>query len=209
MKQIFLTLIIACACAISATAQSPAADAFVSAPVAVFPLLDKNTRLDMIDYFNSGSSTPSTNSLRGQSHITSLSPMDLRISMTESTSYQIAILPTSDDSITVLIETIAMPARDSRISFYDSNWNQLTGKQFIAPALRDWLTDAGKKDIETVEMIVPFLIVGYEYDAEKKTLLLTNNINDFVSKEFIEQIDSYFLPTLTYRWDGKKFSLVK
>ncbi len=209
MQRLILSLIILCAGVLSSVAQFSATQAFASAPTKAFPLLEKNTRLDMIDYFNSGSSTASTNMLGGSSRITAITPMDMRIAMTESTTYQIAILETSSDSIIALIETIAMPALDSRISFYDRNWNKLDGKQFTAPSLRDWLNDTGKKEIEMVKTIIPFLIVSYEYDATTKTLTLTNNINDFVSVEHTEQVNSYFIPSLTYRWNGKKFSLVK
>ena len=38
--------------------QFTAADAFTSAPQNIFPLLDRNTRLDMVDYVKSGLSTP-------------------------------------------------------------------------------------------------------------------------------------------------------
>lgn len=209
MLRLILVLTILCAHAMSSVAQFSATKAFVSAPTEVFPLLDKNTRLDMIDYFNSGSSTASTNSLQGASRITSIAPMDVRIAMTESTTYQIAVLKTSTDSIIALIETIAMPACDSRISFYNRDWTCTDGKQFTPPTLRDWLNDTGRKEIDMVEMIVPFLIVGYEYDATTETLTLTNNIDDFVSVEYLEQVKSYFIPTLSYRWNGKKFSLVK
>lgn len=209
MQRLILSLIILCAGVLSSVAQFSTTQAFASAPTKAFPLLEKNTRLDMIDYFNSGSSTASTNMLGGSSRITAITPMDMRIAMTESTTYQIAILETSSDSIIALIETIAMPALDSRISFYDRNWNKLDGKQFTAPSLRDWLNDTGKKEIEMVKTIIPFLIVSYEYDATTKTLTLTNNINDFVSVEHTEQVNSYFIPSLTYRWNGKKFSLVK
>ena len=41
----------------NASARLTAAGAFADAPAPLFPLLDKNARLDMIDYFNSGSAT--------------------------------------------------------------------------------------------------------------------------------------------------------
>ena len=209
MKRCIFSFIIACVSIMSAMAQLTATNAFTSAPSALFPLLDKNTRLDMVDYYNSGSDTPSTNALSGSSRITSLTPMDIRIDMTESTSYQIAILPTSGDSLIMVIETMAMPAKDSRISFYDSSWTSLGNKIFAAPTLRDWLNDNGRKNIEIVEMIVPFLIASYDYDTSTGTLTLTNNLPDFVSKEDIDEVNSYFLPSLSYRWTGKKFSPVK
>lgn len=49
-----------------ANAQLTASKAFADAPASVFPLLNRNARLDMIDYFNGGMSTASTNALPRQ-----------------------------------------------------------------------------------------------------------------------------------------------
>ena len=46
---------------LAASAQLTASKAFTSAPSDVFPLLDTNTRMDMVDYYNSGLATPSAN----------------------------------------------------------------------------------------------------------------------------------------------------
>ena len=65
-----------------AFAQLTASRAFAEAPQSVFPLLDHNTRLDMIDYFNSGMTTASKNNMDGKSRITALTPNKVEISMT-------------------------------------------------------------------------------------------------------------------------------
>ena len=59
-KVIVIALITACVLPLKSHARLTAAEAFASAPQSVFPLLDKNARLDMIDYFNSGSSASSS-----------------------------------------------------------------------------------------------------------------------------------------------------
>ena len=74
----------------NASARLTAAGAFADAPAPLFPLLDKNARLDMIDYFNSGSATPTQNALQGKSRVTALTPDDIKIAMTDASSYQIS-----------------------------------------------------------------------------------------------------------------------
>ena len=76
----------------SAMAQLKSVDAFTNAPMSVFPLLDKNARLDMVDYFNSGSTTATQNSLQGRSRVTELTDNDIKIAMTDASSYQLSIL---------------------------------------------------------------------------------------------------------------------
>ncbi len=117
-KTLALTILGICASAGSAYAQLNATNAFASAPQSVFPLLDKNARLDMIDYFASGSDTPSRNKLDGSSRISELNDYSVKIKMTDASDYQLAILPAGSDSLIAVISTVATPAHDSHISFY-------------------------------------------------------------------------------------------
>lgn len=193
---------------VSASAQFTASQAFASAPASQFPLLDSTTRLDMIDYFNSGSSTASTNQLRGSSRITALSPESLTFKMTDASTYQIAVLPAGKDSLITVIETVSMPARDSRISFYGRDWSPARSGLFTAPSLRDWMTDAGRAQADMIEAMVPFLIVSYEYDPSTRVLTLTNNLSSFISHDDLS-VEECFHPSLRFRWDGKRMTPLK
>ncbi len=191
-----------------ANAQLTAAEAFVNAPRNVFPLLDKNTRLDMIDYFNSGSATPSTNQLQGKSRITELTPASVKISMTDASSYQLALLPAGNDTVIALISTVATPAPDSNLAFYKSDWTVLNAADFFSkPSLKDWLTNGGK--IDDVEGLVPFLLISYDYDPGTTVMTLTNNTKQFLSDDVYDIVGSYLSPALSYKWDGKKLTLKK
>lgn len=95
MKSVILLIVAAAAVALiapSARASLTASKAFASAPQSVFPLLDTNTRLDMIDYYNSNLSTPSPNRLDGRSRITSLSDKVASIELTQASSCDVIII---------------------------------------------------------------------------------------------------------------------
>lgn len=210
MRRTIISIFTLIATISSMNAQLTAADAFASAPLPTFPLVDKTTRLDMIDYFNSGSSTASNNTLRGSSRITAISPMKVCVEMSASSTYQIAILPTKGDSVIAVVETLRLPAADSRITLYDRHWTPLDAKkQFTPPSLSDWLTDEGRRNRGEVESIVPFLIVDYDYDPTTATLTLTNSLSEFVAEADRDAISRYLHPTLAYKWDGKKFASKK
>lgn len=193
--------------ALAATAQTTAASAFVDAPKSVFPLLDQSARLDMLDYFNSGMSNPTTNALDGKSRITSATPARLEISMTDASTYQINILPAEGgDTLVALISTVATPAPDSRMSIYSRDWStNLTGEVFARPRLADWLTSEGKKRSGEVEALVPFLLVSYSYDPATGLLTLTNNTSRFLSADVYEIVEPCFRKALVYKWNNKKF----
>ena len=71
--------------------------------------------------------------------------------------------------------------------------------------LKDWLTPEGRKNIDEVESLVPFLLISYEYNPDNRTLTLTNNTAQFLSDDIYTIVSPFLLPAITYRWDGKKF----
>ena len=208
-QRLLAALLLLAACSPAMMARLTAAGAFSDAPASLFPLLDRNTRLDMIDYFNSGSATASTNAMQGKSRITSLNPDDIRIAMTDASSYQISLLPSGNDTIIAVIQTVATPAHDSHINFYSRSWQKLNGNYFTAPVMNDWLSESGKKNDGEVAAMVPFTLAEYVYDPATATLSLTNNLKEFLSPDVYSMVADNLLPTLTYKWDGTRMNKVK
>lgn len=193
---------IAASFAISLSAQT-AADAFKSAPVDIFPILEPSTRLDMIDYFNSGMSTPSRNTMSGNSRITELTPTSLTIEMTKASTYQLVVLPGNNIA---LVTTITTPAPDSKMAIYSPDWaNNLTAKTFSKPTLDDWLTPEGKKNKSEVEMNVPFLLIQYNIEPSTGTLTLTNNTSGFLAEEIYQIVEPWLLQSIVFDWNGTKY----
>ena len=196
--------------ALGAFGQTTAADLFTSAPQSVFPLLDRNTRLDMVDYYRNGMSNPSQNQLEGRSSITEMTPESITVKMTDSSAMQIVDLKGSKDDVVAVISTVAAPGLDSTIKFFDTEWNPLpTEAYFKKPELKDWLTDSGKQHEMDVTMQVPFMLSSYRIDPSNSTLILTNNLGNFLDKEIYDDLSSYLNPSLTYSWTGKEFKAVK
>ncbi len=209
MKKHLLTLALMGA-ALTGMAQTSAADLFTSAPQNVFPLLDQNTRLDMVDYYKNGMSTPSQNSLDGRSLITEMTPASLTVKMTDSSAMQIVELKGPKGSVVALISTVATPGLDSNIKFFDSDWKPLpTESFFVKPGWKEWLTDSGRQNQDEVTMQVPFMLASYRIDPESGTLTLTNNLSHFLDKALYDDLSSYLRPQLVYLWNGKNYTLQK
>ena len=188
-------------------AKSDVADAFANSPRAVFPLLDSNTRLDMIDYFKNGLSTPSQNALEGKSQILELTPEYMNIKMTDSSTAQLIMLEDGRQELIALINTVAAPGLDSNMKFYiykDGSWGLIDAKGtnwlFSKPGWKEWLTADGQSHKAEVEMQVPFMLVSYKYDPASGQLVLTNNISKFLDKEVYESISPYLVQQLVYTW---------
>lgn len=209
MKKLILALTILGA-AFTAGAQITASSAFSTAPQKVFPLLDTNTRLDMIDYFNSGMSNTSLNNLEGQSSITDMSPESLSLKMTDSSTAQLVVLQGAKGPVVMLISTVAAPGLDSSISFFNDSWSPLKADDyFTRPDWPQWFTPAGNANEGEVMAQVPFMLASYSYDPTTLTLTVTNNLSRFLGKDLYDGISSYLYPSLQYVWNGKKFTLAK
>lgn len=191
-------------------AAQPVAEAFKTAPSGLLPLLAKNTRLDMIDYFNSGMDTPSKNELGGNSRIESMTDESIILTVSSASKAQLATLPYGNETLVAFISTVETPASDSKMSVFTFDWSQdLTEKTFKEPEIKDWLTDEGKKKDSEVEAMMPFMLVAYSYDPATKILTLTNNSASFISDDVYKIVSPYIKKQLTYRWNGKKFEPLK
>ncbi|MDE6370461.1 MAG: DUF3256 family protein [Duncaniella sp.] len=198
------SLLLALTLWLTSAAQLTPAGAFASAPSSVIPLLDRNTRLDMIDYFTHSIPTASANRLDGQSIITEMTPTSVTVKLTESSSMQIALLPVKSDTILAVINTVATPGLDSGLSFYTRSWEPLpVVKYFIAPTWSDWVVKG--HNINAVTESAPFMLTSYYINPADNILTVTNNLSFFLDKDTYERIAPDLYPTLSYRWDGKKF----
>lgn len=186
-----------------------AAEAFAKAPAAVFPTVDSLTRLDMIDYFNSGSAKASRNLLRGDCRVTAVSDARLDFESSDISTHSIELLPAAKgDTVVMLISTMRTPAEDSRVRFFTTSWRELPGMMDSA-GLADWLTPEGRRDRVDVENAVPFILATATYDPATSILTLACDPAAYLPKEGADVAEKGLKRTLSFRWDGKRMKLMK
>lgn len=204
-----MTLMLTAAAALTASAQTTAGDMLVNAPTDVLPMLPRNTRLDMIDYFKSSLPNASANLLQGKSKVTALSADNIELSVSDASSYQLSLLPMGKDTVAVFIETFYTPVPDSSIRFVTRGWQPVERMLFEEPVLADWLTDEGKRHRRDVEGTVPFILAGYRYDPSTGLLTVTNNTASYLTADEYAPVEPLLRKQLTYRWNGKRMVPVK
>ena len=159
-------------------AASKAVDFFNSAPLDVAGNLSQISRLDMVDYFVSGSTFKSENQLGAKVALKSLGDEMVVWQDDDSVSTAIVVLPSASpraDTLLMVIRTIGGPMPDSEVSFYDSGWNEIRDlRGFPRPALKDWVKPAGRRMLAEIGETLPFMLATAGYDAETRTLTLTN-----------------------------------
>jgi len=177
---------------------------FAMAPSDVLPLLPVNTRLDMLDYYNSGVNRASRDAAGGRAVITSSAARRLTFEMGDSCSYELAVFTAGADTVVAIVETICYPMADSRVEWYGSRWQPL--KPLLdEPQLDDWLTREGRRHRAEVEEALPFITARITADPDAGTLTIARTIDSYFHPTAPPEALRWLEPSLTYRLRGAKF----
>ena len=178
-----------------------AADFFADAPVGVIDTFDRNTRLDMLDYFRNGMTTASQNVFGGQSRITALSDSSLTVEISSRSRMQFAMLPQKSDTVVVIIETVDTPVADSGVSFYRaSDWSRM---DVDMPGLRDFLPSMTKKSRRMPDAL-PHIFTTAEYKPASGRFVFTNTTAGNYSADDMPQAVKDMPDSLVYTFDGRR-----
>lgn len=178
-------------------------DAFITAPHSVLPLIEKSTRLDMIDYYNAGVDRSARNTLYGNSRITSMTPTAITIKATAASIIDMIVLPDAKgDTSIVVITTVDTPVPDSKVAVYNTDW---TPGKFAAPTLDDWLVS--KSDRDEVEAMLPFMLTSCRFHPATLSFVFTNNTWQLVGDEVYEPLAPLLRNYMVYTWEPGKRTL--
>ncbi len=107
---------------------------FIAAPEEVTPLLSSTMRSDMVDLIVAGAEANVSNRMGEESEMLMLTDDYALVKLSESSRLEIKALPrTKGDTLLAVIHTVAGPAADSRIEFYDTRWQK--AKKISLPTL--------------------------------------------------------------------------
>lgn len=171
---------------------------FAMAPDNVLPLLPANTRLDMLDYFNSGIARESADASGARAIVTGSTARTLRFETGDTTRFELAVFTPGSDTIVALIETVTYPMPDSRIAWYDSRWRPVRAP-FAEPQLADWLTKEGRRHRAEVEEQLPFISAVATADPDRGTVTYTRTIDSYFPAPDRPAALLHLSPTLTRR----------
>lgn len=208
MKKLWSMILVAVMTAAGASALTPR-EAFVNAPRQVITAIDSITRLDMIDYYECGSSVPSRNTFGGDSRVTLMSDDAITVSTSSSSEVTIALLPGARDTMLIVVNTLALPAPDSKVTIYDRDWNP-AGRKLQLPDHNDlslWMGADAKKRRSELENLIPFIPAIYTY--KDGVLTVTHTLGRILPADDYKTVKPLLRPSIGYRWNGKKWTAIK
>lgn len=205
-KQHAISLLCAGLCIIHMSAQS-VKQRFIDAPMEVLPAVAQSTRLDMIDYFESGSTRPSQSFFNDPVRITELTPISIT-TKTSPVSELTLCIPDTTSSYTIVIESVNIPQTDSRVKIYDTEWNLIDSRD--AGLLADWITPEGKKlkKLPEIENIFEFATAHALYNPDSRTVEFTPTLHSDEQEENHSALQ-YILPSRTFMVTVKGMKEIK
>lgn len=210
-----LNLILAFLCVLSCLAAAPAAPAdtltarkvFAEAPLEVLDMLRPTTRLDMLDYYTEADSIfAATDALGGKSRLVTVADDYMKVSVTPVSTLEIKILPYKKGFIAMTLYTVGGDsiAKDTEISFFDSNFKELSADRYLKKLDSKAFFNLKNTDISGKEFceLVPFASVCYTTGPGETPLTATFTTLSVLSQESRKRLQPYLTPSLTATWTG-------
>ena len=199
-KLLFLIMLVFGGASTVASAQDMR-DVFLNAPDKIFPLLTGNDRADLVDFIEAGMTAKVSNRLDGTSELHELGHDYLMLATTASSTMQMKLLPVKGDTIICVVKTLKAEAADSRICFYDKEWNMLNaGEMFSFPSISDFFTSDADEYLDVCDIY----LVSLTLSATDNSLVAEYTMPAYMNVDDAKRVKP-LLRKLAYRWDGERF----
>lgn len=196
-----LALVALLAAAIFPAQARTAADFLVELPTEECVLLEPGMRLDMIDYFQAGQSTPVRNVLGEPSRILSATPERVVVEISENSTLEVAVIPAGRDTVVAVVKTVKVPMADSRIAFFrPDTWTKTIGPM---PGLSDF---ASSRSDAAEAQAIPMAFVSATYDPDSGQFVFSNNTAAYYHSTEIPPVLARLTPELKLKWNGRKWT---
>ena len=168
----------------------------------------------MITMAEQGQKINSDNVHGGTAKIDSLSATYISVRCSDVKQVELKMLTKgTSDTVIAVVETVQLPALDSRISFYDTDWKPLPiGKHMKGGMVKmtDFIRKGTPKAIaDDVMRRVRFPLFLMTFGKNDGQLVVSQQQKSFLSREDYNKIRPYLIDTITYDIDKTKLKRSK
>lgn len=143
---------------------------FINSPCEALSGVETGARALMVYNFNekNGEKTP-TNLGTADAVMLELEPQHIALRTSEKGITELQLLIARRDTTLAVIETVETPLRDSRITFYDTQWRpKAAPKAFRMPTIKDFIKKGTPKDVaREIEDTVAFMFTELTFEQGK------------------------------------------
>lgn len=180
-----------------------------SEPGRVFADLSASTRAEMLAYYIGGRVVPKDTDLGEKAQLDTVTNDYLRITTSVCRSVQMRLLTKGGrDTVVAVVETVKTPVPDSRISFYDTRWRELSAKKVMGrlPQLADFVrrgVDAKRAAAALADVDFPMMTLDFE-DPDFGTLVARQRLKEFYSASDYKRLALVLTDEVRYAVSGAK-----
>lgn len=192
-------------CAVNLNARE-ASDFFLDIPNKHLPLLDRNTRLDMVDYFKAGLMTGTKTGLGGEARILTEHPRRMLVSVSRDATVEIALVKAGSDTLVALIETVKTPIPDSFITIMNKDFSN--PRVIPMPDARMFAEPTKAKVVSaSSEPLMMFVSAGF--DPDNNAFIFTNNTLEYYPSAEVPEVAKMLRSQIHGVLKGDKFVELK
>lgn len=199
-KSIIISALLMFLSAFSAGAYSGVSKLFVEENGELFNAISVSTRYELINNYGRSDKTEIYNDLRTEeSRILALEEEYMKIATSSAQTVELKLLHKSKrDTVIAVIETVATPYKDSRLSFYDTKWEKLDASKFIKmPTFDDFILPSMPKDLRN-DLVNSLMMTMIELRFEGETLVAECNAQDFFISNDFKTFKPYLVNRVVY-----------
>ena len=191
-----------------------APEAFLRLPQQDLEVLPVATRHDMVDYMKADSCARVRNVFMGMSWIEEMTPLYMRVHLSNASNLQIRLLPTPKFGMPIVMTVYTVSTdsitADSTVKFYDNEMNPLPESPRFKTLEPKQLYDIPKgSDVKLRELLdlMPFYTMELTASPADTSLRGRTTICDYLTDEQRRLVEPYLRKEFLWNWDGKRFRL--
>lgn len=182
---------------------------FHRTPEHVLPLLDGNTRLDLLDLYNHKMEAKAENIFGGMAKLTRKTPDYAHVVLTNVSEWEMKLLTTANDTLICVVHTRRTPTARSTIRMFGKNWKP-TDTPLPRPVPADFVsTDSIAGDDEQSDIMARLTSDGIEAHWDDSKAILTLRLSTAALTDEQQKKAEAFLQPLKYRWENGRFVMAE
>ncbi len=177
-------------------------DFFLTESGDVFKSLPSNRRAEMLAYNDVGMQVPTEGNFGENATLVKVTGTYLSVITSASSDVQMKMLISGRDTTLLVVNTVKIPARDSRVRLFDKNWTELNSSKALKLAkMEDFISipkGAALKKQDVLGMI-RFPIISYTVDSITDEITAHQELKDFMSKDDYKKVEPYLKDSIVVK----------
>ncbi len=169
-------------------------DFFLSESGDVLKALPTSKRADMLAYYDVDRLMPTETNFGESATLEKVTADYISLTTSSSSDVQMKMLTSGRDTMLLVVNTVKMPARDSRVRLFDKNWREMNPSKAIKLAkMEDFVTIPKGSKLKKEDILgqIRFPIISYTIDSVSCRVTAHQELKDFMSKDEYAKIEPY------------------